>query len=293
VDDLKNQLLEEKLGLNEGELQGFNAEDCLIPAAACSGEWTEELIVLMLSGVHAFQGRGVFNLVRISDLCEPTDVFGGVEAIGIRRKWRELLDRGVEAIVKQRSKQMRDTESRERASTFVGQGVRMNRRLRDELDLTAVVHTLERIGKGAESEAKRLERRAKKTGCPVWAAPWSSLLGDEQKVQALLFVAIAVRDSESGFFRLKDAFELAKEAFEEDDAPWARPVFFRDFLLRYLPIVTVEVRDSNQLLETWLCAKPSQSDDYVLQLASLAQGASENSLAVQEKLKTLPVQKYL
>jgi hypothetical protein len=67
----------------------------------------------------------------------------------------------------------------------------------------------------------------------------------------------------------------------------------KDFLLRYLPVVAIDVRNLRQALETWLCAKLPESDEYIVQLATLARAASENSLSVQEKLKNLPVRKYL
>lgn len=249
--------------------------------------------MLLLAAFHAFQRKDTFGIVRVCDLCEESGAFGALEAPALRRKWRELLERRVEAALRLQAKYRWFLESREKASVAVADGVSMNRRLPDGLDLQGAIAALGRILDGEESMIQRNRRHASKVACPGWAASWSSILGSPCKVKSLLLVAVAIANSESGFFSLADARELAEEAFDGEASPWARPFQFKDFLLRYLPVIAIDVRDSNQASHTRFCAKPPESDKYIVQLATLARQANQNSLAVQDKLKSLPVRKYL
>jgi hypothetical protein len=285
--------LGEALGLKKSELEDFDLAEVDVPVASCRGGWSEKLVVLLLAAVYAFQKRGIFNTVRICDMCEEVGAFEGIGAPAIRRKWRELLEQRVEAALKLQAKYRWALESKERASTVVGEGVNINRRLPDGMNMRAVIAILEEIMGGGESDVQRRRRQAAKSACPPRFAPWSNLVNNPEKVGALLLVAVALESSETGFLSAADALELAGHAFEDSSSPWARPYQFRDFILRYLPIVSVDVRNSNQVLQTWLCAKSPESDEYIVQLATLARAARENSIAVQEKLKSLPIRKYL
>jgi hypothetical protein len=118
---------------------------------------------------------------------------------------------------------------------FVAEGVSMNWRLDDEADLESVMRVLERIADGVESEEARRRRQAAKGACPSWAAPWSALLNDGREVEALLFVAVEIRSSESGFLNLSNARELANEAFGEEPSPWSRTFLFKDFFSALSP----------------------------------------------------------
>jgi hypothetical protein len=54
------------------------------------------------------------------------------------------------------------------------EGVCMNRRLPNGMDLRAAIGVLERIAEGEETAEQRRKRQAAKNACPDWAAPWSS-----------------------------------------------------------------------------------------------------------------------
>jgi hypothetical protein len=73
--------LRRALGLTEAELKGFEAEEVDVPMACCTGAWSEWRVLFLLAEVHAFQRRGVFSFVRITDLCEKT---GRVRGVGIQ-----------------------------------------------------------------------------------------------------------------------------------------------------------------------------------------------------------------
>lgn len=78
---------------------------------------------------------------------------------------------------------------------------------------------LERIIEGEDWEVMRKKRRLAKATCPAWAAPCCRLLDSPRKVTALLCVAVALKQSDSGFLSFLDATKIAGCLFQGGATP--------------------------------------------------------------------------
>jgi hypothetical protein len=236
--------------------------------------------------------RDRWNLVYIGTSCEDLKVFDGIGSEGLWKKWRELLRGNFAPAVQMETRCKRHFKERAEDSILVADGVNMCQHLADSITMKQAIKVL---GDLIDEEGGEKAREQKRKSIPSWAEAWGRIGGDKVKLQALLDVAVAIEHSELGFLSLSDAAELVANVFF--DAGEVNVVGRRDRMLslvfRYLPVVSVALPKGKGKGGMFLCARPPQGHDFVLQFATLAKLVREKAEATQKAAAELLVKKYL
>ncbi|GAQ93096.1 hypothetical protein KFL_012960010 [Klebsormidium nitens] len=279
------------LSFGERELEGLDLKFAVEEAILSEG-WCGAEVCCLVASVWVWQQRGLWQRFPIALCCEGVGVLKNRTAEELRRKWRELVAGRFRPAVFVENRYKQEMKVLADKSEKIGEGVYINRALEESVALDETIRVFEQLLEEVASTQQLWT--AKKESVAEWAKPWARVAGDAAKLTVLLEISSAISLAESRFFSLSDAHTFAQQSYAEMDLRYpfqAKPSNLLDCLLRYLPIISVTVTVDSS--EVQLCARPLQSDAFIRQFATLARQLQEKSQETRNRVRELPVQKYI
>lgn len=120
--------------------------------------------------------------------------------------------------------------------------------------------------------------------------PWSHIARNVADLEALMAVGEAVSCCETGFISCTVLMEIVEELWEgPNGCPWLRKMCtFREKLLRYLPVVSVQVPTGFMV-----GMHPPGGQHFLTQITQLASSLHSAASETQERLRAMPMRDYL
>lgn len=272
------------------------AEDVLKNFSQLCDGFTKQEIAAIFHVFVTCARNGITSTVVVAMLCVTLHVAVVHTPVQIRKLWSSLRDirqhcTPIQAYYKATKKHYKGV-----ASCKVSEHVQSST-LPEHMDLSGVVDRLAEMQDASFQARRKRKSDMKEAAVAANYSFWQKIAADLQTIEALEVVGRMIDCCDSGFVQLNTIKAAVDSVFEEhsESCGWStRCQRLVEKLLKYLPVVHIVIgKGAGDANVDFLAARPPGGNEFLRQIASLAEMAENAYQETKRKLGALPVKQYL